>query len=87
MKILRGAFLFSVSILQKYVHAMQMNLQFIVMLVEGYTHVVISSKKVMCEWKKNNRDTIENRNICLPIYEQNLYRPILNTTECTTQLK
>ena len=42
---------------------MQMNLRFIVMLVEGYIPVVIGSKAIMHEWKINNHDTIEN-----PIY-------------------
>ena len=41
------------ELLQKYVHTMQMNLWFIVTLVEGYVPVVIGSKAIMCEWNKS----------------------------------
>ena len=40
------------KLLQKYIHALQMNLQFIVTLVEGYIPVVIGSKAIMHECKK-----------------------------------
>ena len=56
------------ELLQKYIHNMQMNLRFIVMLVEGYIPVVIGSKAIMRELKTNNHDTIENRDIRLAIY-------------------
>ena len=42
-------------VLQKYIHALQMNLQFIVTLVEGYIPVVIGSKAIMHECKKELR--------------------------------
>ena len=51
----------------QYVHAMQVNWRFIVMLVEGYIPVIISSKAIMREWQ-NKHDAIENRDTCLPIY-------------------
>ena len=35
--------------LQKYIHTMQMNLRFIVPLVEGYIPVIVGSKAIMCE--------------------------------------
>ena len=55
--------------LQKYIHTMQMTLQFIVMLVEGYIPVIIGSEAIMREWKTNNRNTIEKSwYICLVIY-------------------
>ena len=37
------------EVLQKYIHTMQMNLRFIVTLVEGYIPVVIGSKAIMHE--------------------------------------
>ena len=37
------------ELLQKYIHTVQMNLQFIVILVEGYIPVVIGSKAIMRE--------------------------------------
>ena len=40
------------KLLQKYIHALQMNLQFIVTLVEGYIPVVIGSKSIMHECKQ-----------------------------------
>ena len=40
------------KLLQKYIHGLQMNLQFIVTLVEGYIPVVIGSKAIMHECKK-----------------------------------
>ena len=40
------------KLLQKYIHGLQMNLQFIVTLVEGYIPVVIGSKAIMHERKK-----------------------------------
>ena len=40
------------KLLQKYIHALQMNLQFIVTLVEGYIPVVIGSKAIVHECKK-----------------------------------
>ena len=51
------------KLLQKYIHALQMNLQFIVTLVEG-----LSALKQSCMNAKKNCDIIKNRNICLPIY-------------------
>ena len=50
-----------------YVHTMQTNSRFIVTLVEGYKPVVIGSKATMREWKTNNRDTIENRDMFVDI--------------------
>ena len=35
------------ELLEKYIHTMQMNLRFIVTLVEGYIPVVISSTAIM----------------------------------------
>ena len=43
------------KLLEKYIHALQMNLQFIVTLVEGYIPVVIGSKAIMHECKKELR--------------------------------
>ena len=40
------------KLLQKYIHALQMNLPFIVTLVEGYIPVVIGSKAIMHECKQ-----------------------------------
>ena len=37
------------ELLQKYIHTMQTNLRFIVMLVEGYVPVVIGAKAIMRE--------------------------------------
>ena len=56
------------KLLQKYIHALQINLQFIVTLVEGYIPVVIGSKAIMHECKKKNCDIIKIRDIFLPIY-------------------
>ena len=43
------------KLLQKYIHALQMNLQFTVTLVEGYIPVVIGSKAIMHGCQKELR--------------------------------
>ena len=67
------------KLLQKYIHALQMNLQYIVTLVEGYIPVVIGSKAIMHECKK--RITILSKiaiYVCRYIVdEKNRYRSSL----------
>ena len=53
------------NLLQNYIHTMQTNLWFIVTLVEGYTYLWLSALKQSCVNEKNNRDTIENRDMWL----------------------
>ena len=48
------------KLLQKYIHALQMNLQFIVTLVEGYIPVVIGSKAIMHECKNKELRYYQN---------------------------
>ena len=68
------------KLLQKYIHALQMNLQFIVTLVEGYIPVVIGSKAIMHECKQIIAILSKfARNFCRYIVDEkkNRYRPCL----------